>query len=564
MAVFEEKMPRLGFLLPFFALVFLLSFPVTELGRQELHHNEGVYAALAQEAVFFPVKITAHGETLAHTFPLYPLLVRLLHEKMLLPMETALRILPLGALALLSLLVGFTCYSAGGGKEGNGMKCGAAGCAMTFATLLPAGKILAGDPILLTTFLIYSAWMGWFGLAQIRGKWSLAWLWMGASGVFIFWSGGFQALFYLLLPMAFLRRPLNIWKKMGHSGFAGGGLLILGGILLWLIPRWDGVFHPIQALPSPESFTAYLGQVFYTPLDILIRFLPWTFFLYAPFCPALIAIDKNRIFSQFLRILFWGVFFILALNPFTRGKDIFIISPLLATLSAMYYPIAVRRHGYMLNKLLFWISLIFSCLAAGTVVLLLLPEKLWQAVSFLTGFLQAARSPAELPTALFFTGAAVIPGLIALTVSLRKKTLWLSITLLSTSFMLLFWGAAQPARRIHTARKEAGSSIKKALGSYYQKGMLLYKDSMISGLYAECFYTGTKVKTVSIDTLGQLPREKEIYFLTVRPIQPPDATRLWTNLGLIPYKKQKLYIWKGTQNVRKFTEEEEFIRNMRF
>lgn len=561
MAVFEEKMPRLGFLLPFLALVFLLSFPFTELGKPELHHNEGVFAALSQEATSFPVRLTAHGKTLPHTYPLYPLLTKFLQEKAGLPMETALRLLPLGALALLSLLTGFVCYSAGGAKEGNGIKCGAVGCAMTFATLLPAGKLLEGDPILLTVFLIYSAWMGWFGLAQIRGKWSLAWLYLGFLGAFVFWAGGFQALLYLLFPMAFLRRPLNIWKKMGYGGFLLGGLLILGAVFLWLIPRWDGVFHPVEALPSPDSFSEYLKQVFCTPVKLLFYFLPWTFFLYAPFCPALIAIDKNRIFSQFLRILFWGAFFLLILSPFTKGKDIFLLTPLIATLSAMYYPIAVRRHGFALHKLLLWVAVILLILTAGVLLIQFLLQQFSSSLPPPFNIVPG-RSP-EI-TFLFLTAASFLTALCGLITSCRKKAVWVSITLLYTSAMLLFWVLTVPQKGLPGPRQEAGRSIQEGLGPEFKKGMILYKDSLISGLYAELFYAGAKVRELDITGLTLLPGEKEVYFLTVRPIQPPDSSRLWTRHSVIPYKKQKLYIWKGTKYVRKFTEEEEFIRNMRF
>ena len=563
MAVFEEKMPRLGFLLPFLALVFLLSFPFTELGRQELHHEEGMYAALAKEAASFPVKLTAHGETLPHTYPLYPLLVKMLHEKAGLSMESSLRLLPLGLLALLALLVGFSCYSACGGKEGNGLKCGAVGAAMTFATLLPAEKLLEGNPILLSTFLIFAAWVGFFALAQIRNNWFLAWLYTGFLGVFIFWSGGFLALLYLILPMFFLRRPLNIWKKIANGGLAIGGLLILGAILLWLIPRWDGAFHPVGTLPGPGSFPEYVKQVFYMPIDILIQFLPWTFFLYAPFCPALIVIDKNRIFSQFLRVLFWCSLLILTINPFSRSRDIFIIAPLLATLSAMYYPIAARRYGFALNKLLLYLGILLSGTAAAVFVLRILPEKLWKALPGLSNISWAARSNGE-DIPFFLLAFAILPALGAVIACCRKKSLWITILLLFTSSMMLFWGALAPQKRIAMSRMEAGRAIQEGIGPVYEKGMPLYKDLLISGLYAECFYSGARVRQLAVDTPGKLPAEKEIYLLTVRAIQPPDSSRLWTRLSVIPYKNQKLYIWKGTQNVRKFTEEEEFIRNMRF
>ena len=109
-----------------------------------------------------------------------------------------------------------------------------------------------------------------------------------------------------------------------------------------------------------------------------------------------------------------------------------------------------------------------------------------------------------------------------------------------------------------------GFVLRKALESSYDPGMTIYKDAGIDGLYDVGYYLGTKIQLIRSYRDVAASEEKSIFILSARNMPPGDAARTWTRLVEHPYKNQKLYIWKGTQNVRKFTEEEEFIRNMRF
>ena len=108
MAIFEEKQPAVPWLVLLLTAVFLLSFPLMQIGMNELYSTEGEYAAAACEFSGPSTLVTVHGTLPASVFPLYPALVRLLLNCGL-PLEFSLRFMSLLPLGLLSLLVGLVC-----------------------------------------------------------------------------------------------------------------------------------------------------------------------------------------------------------------------------------------------------------------------------------------------------------------------------------------------------------------------------------------------------------------------------------------------------------------------
>ena len=108
MAIFEEKQPSVRWIVLLIAAVFLVSFPLVQIGMNELYSTEGEYAAAACEFSGRNTLVTVHGTLPNGVFPLYPALVRLLLNCGL-PLEFSLRFMSLLPLALLALLTGLVC-----------------------------------------------------------------------------------------------------------------------------------------------------------------------------------------------------------------------------------------------------------------------------------------------------------------------------------------------------------------------------------------------------------------------------------------------------------------------
>ncbi len=555
MAIHEEKAPPGWNVVLILSVAFLLIYPFWDIGLRDLFWDEGEYAAIVTEITAFPPATLAHGKLMAYSFPLYPLLAKGI-TLLGFSMEFALRIIPVAALAAMSVMIGIIC------RRMAGIPAAAAGSAMMFSTILTAEKCIEGYPHMLTVLLIFSGWLLWFYFGQIRTSWNTAWLTTGLFSGLAFYNSGWSALLYYFVPMAFLGRPFTLWRRLNKSGFFAGALILLCFILLWIVPRWSLGFGTDNPFTGGGSFLEYLEQCIATPFDAAIRFLPWTFFLYAPFCSALIVIDKNPLFSKYMRNLFIVSAVILILNPMSRGRDILFLAPTFAILAGLNYEIVVRRHGNMLCTLMRWFSGGLFFLAAGAFLFNLLPVSTLRQLFFLKEVYLAARTGAPSLSNLVEALIAIICAAAAYLLAFRKRSVWLIILLFFTSLMLCFWSVVNPYRASQRSRSETGLAFRKAFGNSWSRNTVLYKDSAISGLYTECYYLGANVRTIPFSATAPI-RDKELFLLSVSSIQPPDTSRTWVKALDIIYKNQNLYIWKGTLNERKDGQEDD-IRNMRF
>lgn len=607
MGVFREKNPPFMLAILFLVAVFCCCYPVTELCRMELAKSEGLYAALTLETGSFPPVSRAHGEIVAYTYPLYPLLVKLLYSAGF-SMEFSLRILPVFFLAILSLVVGFACYRAAylnnftallhgefspeevrknSGKELTeeektlpltdyerkkdsrraALQASAVGSCIIFATFLAGGKAVEGNPVILTSLLIYSGWILWFFLGVGKDAWNRAWLLAFFAASAAFYNGGWYALGFFFLPMFFLKRPLRFGSKLRYPGFFAGIVLLLLTILFWEIPRWEGgSLMTLAEHNSLHSFGKYLRNICFIPLDLCLRFLPWTFFLYAPFCPALSSIDRNRLFMKYLRRLLIFAILFFWLNPVTESRDFLLIAPVLATLTALDYWIVVRRYGEKLCKVLAWIIPVFVLGGIIAILLYVIPFDVLKNL-FRTGesFSFLLKNPiGSIP--FFLAIISLLSALLAWRYGVWKKgrCIWLAVLLLFCSLICIFRAFIVPYRNGEQGKKILALKLRNALGEAYSPEMTIYMDGRIGGLYEEGFYLGTKIR--KIRELRQISEitEKSVFVLSVRNIPPGDTRRNWTKLVQINYKNQNLYIWKGTLHVRKYSQEEEAIRNMQF
>ncbi len=554
MAIHEEKVISPWLTVLILAAAFIIAYPFWDLGLRELFREEGDYAAIANEIASFPPSTLAHGELMPYTYPLYPLLAKGL-SSLGFTMEFSLRFLSVFSLAILTVVVGIACYSM------RGIQAAAAGAGAMFSTILVAEKAVEGYPHMLTVLLVFSGWLLWFYFGQVRGSWNLAWIFAGFFAGLAFYNSGWTALLYFLVPMAFLHRPFTVWTKLNKPGFYTACALVLFFVFLWLIPRWNGGVQVIH--PGSGSFLDYIGHVFYTVFDIAMRLLPWSFFLYAPFCVALMVIDETPLFSKYLRMLSYVLLILLCLNPFSKGRDLLFLAPIAATLIGLNYWIVVRRHGKNLCRILSFFCIVLFLAGVCAVLFHLAPKELVQQVIG-DSYDLSGRSPGISSDSAFYE-ACLIPvlALAAYVMAVKRKQAWVILLLFFCGMMLFFWSVINPCRASEHFRTDLGQMFRKAIGTSYSPAMTVYKDAAIEGLYAECHYLGTRIRSLNLSDTEDIG-EPELFLITTSSVQPADTTRTWTRILDVIYKKQNIYLWKGKLNDRKDEFEDSDFRNIKF
>ena len=554
MAIHEEKVISPWLTVLILAAAFIIAYPFWDLGLRELFREEGDYAAIANEIASFPPSTLAHGELMPYTYPLYPLLAKGL-SMLGFTMEFSLRFLSVFSLAILTVVVGIACYSM------RGIQAAAAGAGAMFTTILVAEKAVEGYPHMLTVLLIFSGWLLWFYFGQVRGSWNRAWIFAGIFAGLAFYNSGWTALIYFFVPMAFLHRPFTVWTKLNKPGFYTACATILFFIFLWLIPRWNS---GLQTAPFGDGdILGYLWHVIYTPFDILLRFLPWTFFLYAPFCVALMVIDETPLFSKYLRMLSYVLLILLCLNPFSKGRDILFLAPLAATLIGLNYWIVARRHGKNLCRILS-----FFCIAlflAGVCAILFHTAPKEIILQVVGNTYDLSYQPSGIRFTPAFYEACLIPllALAAYVMAVKRKQVWVILVLFFCGMMLFFWSIINPYRASEHFRTDLGQMFRKAIGESYSPAMTVYKDAAIGGLYAECHYLGTGIRSLNLNDTEDISAP-ELFHITTSSVQPADTTRTWTRILDVIYKNQNIYLWKGRLNDRKDELENSDFRNIRF
>lgn len=538
MPIFEEREPGVAVAILVPLLAFLLAFPLWHIGERDLYWSEGDFAAMAMEAGSFPPVTAAHGEIVPNSYPLFPLAASWL-SKTGLGMEFSLRFISVAALAGLCAIVWTSC------RQAAGLQAAAAGCAMMLSTILVAEKSIDGYPHMLSTFFMFAGWLLWFTYGQSRGNWNAAWILAGLFAGLAFYTTGWEAIIYFSIPLMFMRRPLTIWRRLNLPGFYTGLAILACFILLWGVPRWKaGSDIPFRSMPidSDVHVGEYLLQLLAFPFETMVRMLPWTLLAWAPFCAAFSPLDKNPLFTRFLRTIFLSLLILLWLSPFTRGRDIIILAAPLATLVGMHYWIAVRRHGDQFLAMIKVAAMAGVIAGAASLVFHLLPAAALndilpfsRDISYKSALESMSRGIAE-------SAAAMLAGVAAIFICKARKPVWMAMLCVFASAMLVFWSMVNPYKASDRTRSQLGATLRAALGPAASPSLTVYKD-FPSGLYSECHYMGCKVRKISSD--DEIPKkDKEVYVIASEVPSLPE--RNWTNL--IPemkYKDRRICLWKG-------------------
>lgn len=548
MAIFEERTPRKCTAFLFLFAVFVLSWPLWHLGEREMFWHEGKYACVSGESTnSFPPLMTAHGQMEPGVYPLYPLLVNGL-TRCGLPIELSLRAITVFSLFLLTLIVYFACCRAGG------IQAGLAGATVMFTTLLTAEKAMEGYPQMLTALILYGGWMLWFELALVRNRWDLAWLIAGVFGSLAFYAAGYPGLISFLLPLALQQRPLNVWTKLRHPGLPIAIGMVVFTILFYYAPQWDQQMPSGGNLPGIKN---WMEHVLMFPVTLVFRFLPWSLLLWAPFCAALIPLDQNPLFGKYLRVLFYVMLCLLWLNVNSSARDLLYIAPLIATMIGANYWILVRRYGYLflsVCRIFGWLLLV---LAGISVCIYHYPATLEFPDKFFGGTYMFCR----LPVTVFYVeiGLAVLAILWGLWRCRYRPRVWQVYASLFCGMMLLYWTMVNPYRASMEEKRDFGNKLQEVLTKdkdfAEHSDAFLYKDSAISGLFAECYYMDLKVQTMAA-TENFAEQGEFVYVLS--PGVPPAAERFWTRLYDTVYKDKHLYLYKGQLRKDDYDYDEEY------
>lgn len=541
----KEREPGFFYSSLFLILCFVLIYSPFHFGGRELYWREGDYAAMAQEMdLLFPSTV-AHGEIFLQSFPLYPWCAAFFNRFLGVDMAFSLRLISVLSLAAITFLVWLA------GKRSTGRQAAVVAAAAMISSNLVIEKTLDGYPDFTGLLFIFCAWLLWFTYGVARSNWNKAWIFSAFFCGLGFYTIGWSALFYFFFPLIFMRRPMTVWSKLRRPGFFVGVGVIIFFILVWGVPRWSlGQDIPFRSLPDRSEFEGYFSRLYEFPLDVLVRFLPWTIIAWCPFCVAFYPLDKNPIFSRFLRTIFISLFVFLWLSPLAKVRDMIILAPPLSLMIGINYWLLARRYGHKYHQMLKIFS--FAAIIAGATLacFYLVPTEWWQDFVSLSRGISYRDEWTFRLLGFIYAAALVMIGIFLIFAVRLKVKLWEHILIIVLAFMLFFWGAMYPYKAQEHSKRDFGIALRNAIGDDFSPEMTIYKAKRTGGLYGECFYLGCNIR--KIHSFEELPGDdKRVYLISTEVPIFPD--RLWTNLlpEHMKYKDKKIYLWRGEKLEKK-------------
>lgn len=559
MPKYEEPTPRKVGMALLLTLAFLAIYSPFQLGSWELRWREERYAAIALEINPALPNTVVHGEQIPYSHPVFPLLVSWVH-KLGLPIELALRLVSVSAVAILAILA----WEAG--RRALSEQAGIVAAAMMCSAVIVVEKAMDGYPDFTVILFLVSAWLSWFTFGVARGNWNKAWIIAFAFCALAFHTGGWRTVALFICPLIFMRRPMTVWPKLRKPGFAIGVAILTASILGWVVPRWLAAGEtPFRVALLSDEFKGYLRHLATFPIDTTLRFLPWTILAWPAFCVAYFPLDENPIFSRFLRTIVISLFFLFWLTPFFDTRSIACLAFPLSVLCGMNYWLIIRRHGTTLHKFLRTYSILCIPAAILGIAFYLLPASLLNSLPLLPN------GSLDFRTANMFPGlaqlsAALIIAVVLITLSNKNKLKVFEHALgASVITALFFWSLNAPYKALKNDKRQLGEAFATALrhdmrlpdDTPFPKDLVVYKAPDIVGLYAPCVYMGTPV--IKIHSLDALPNDsKTVYMIALK--FPVSGERSWEYLtpktpesgtsDPFDYKKSKykarLHLLKGT------------------
>ncbi|HOK05052.1 MAG TPA: glycosyltransferase family 39 protein [Victivallales bacterium] len=526
--------------LPLFCLMlfsFFLIYFIPQIGITDFRWNkESLYTAISIEMNFSHPVTVAHGELISETYPLFPMLVALL-IKLMVPVSSAARIISVIFILATTIAIWVTA------KRAFNIQAAFVSSSVFFSSVIIVDKGMEGLPETLAFFWLFLAWGTWFTLGIQRSLWNAAWLLSFTFCGLSFYTIGWEALFYFFLPLIFLRRPLSIWSRLNKFGFYTGISVLAFFVIIWSYPRWiEGQDIPFRNIAN-EFSSGYLRQILFFPFDFFLRTSPWILIIWPVFCAEYDEIERNPVFSRYLKTIFFTLFFINWFLPDNDPRKFSLMMIPLSILSGSRYKILTRRYSLKLNSFIIYLFRILLILSVFFFIFYISPQSIIKRLS---------NSEKILLLHLNFWKIAIIQIIISLMIciyvermySLKKLPVFKALLLLSTATMLLFWAVNAPYRAQNNEQRKWAAEIKRVIGDDFHGDIVIYETKEVPGdFYGVINYLGCKARRLQ-KGLSDIPKNESTIFLISSDI-PVMPERIWTKKITFNVKKRDVFLWEG-------------------
>ncbi len=281
----------------------------------------------------------------------------------------AIRLLGIVPTALLTLLCGWVGYRLAG------VHAGAASAAAVFTmSVVSFQRGVMGEEHMLFSLLIMGSWLVWYQLGRVRKRWFVAWSLAHLLMCLAILTGGMKAVFFFYFPLFWLRRPIKIRRRLLQADHWLSLLLNIAVIYAWImfVPHMKDYFIAFFREFQPQEATrGYFYRFLRFPFRALLGTLPWTFLLWPTYCDAFRPLEKQPIFSTFLRTIVSSLFFVFWLLPMGSTDQLMPLVGPVAILVGMNYDLLVRRYGPQLLgivRIASWLTLVMGVVTGLVVV----------------------------------------------------------------------------------------------------------------------------------------------------------------------------------------------------
>ncbi|MFA6816277.1 MAG: hypothetical protein WCS73_08290 [Lentisphaeria bacterium] len=226
----------------------------------------------------------------------------------------------------------------------------AAAAVLTTFACLKIGVI--GQAETVHAFFLSAAWIYWHRYGCQKEKWTKAWA-IALSFVFLsVLTVGIKGLLLFYFPLLLTRHPGKNLRNLQTSTHFIFLTIFFIALIAWskftTFPTMLGNFSTIYQ-GAPTNFFSHLVLF---PSKLLVYLLPWSLFLWAPFCLALRQFEPTGSACGYYRAILCCPLFLFWIIPGCSPLLLFACLGPAAILISIHYEIVIRRYGHIFTFLL--------------------------------------------------------------------------------------------------------------------------------------------------------------------------------------------------------------------